>query len=668
MFRHPFLAVVLIGLILFGNSRASADTWTNYADIGPTLLAYESTYPTLCKRYNLGQSVQGRDIWALRISDNMPTEEDEPEFKYVSTMHGDEIVGTKMCMMLIDYLLTNYGTDAQATNIIDEVDLWIVPLMNPDGYDKASRTRGNANGVDLNRDFPDLGDPNTTSGRQAETAVIMNWSALHTFTASANLHGGALVANYPFDNEDTGSRYADDDLLLIWMSEEYTQHNLPMWNGDWYHGRTNGADWYIVHGCMQDWNYHFMGDKEITLELGDVKEPPASQIPQFWADNRVAMMSYIETSLVGVRGLVTDGVSGLPVAATIRVDGRSFNDVYSDPDIGDYHRLIEPGTYNLSFEAVGYDPITVSNIPVLSGDATRQDVQMYTPPTLGFPNGGEELKIGLTDAVAWAGNTVAQYQVQYTDNADALQVTGDGFESGSLTPEYTTGGSASWSVTSGSTHSGTFAAQAGNTTHNQVTWMTRTVNGGDMSFWYRVSSEDTYDFFNFYVDGVRVVHVSGNGSWTQYATTLSAGSHELKWEYTKDVSVSSYSDTAWIDDLQITDDGTVWTDVIALTPAGVSSTPWTPPYLGVDYKVRVRAVYDSGTTFGQWDVSDATFSVVPTQGDGDFSDNGTVDLFDFASFQQCFGVNPLTAGCAPGDLDGNGVVEVQDLDDFVSQM
>ncbi|GJM26754.1 MAG: hypothetical protein DHS20C16_31690 [Phycisphaerae bacterium] len=668
MSRHSFVAVVLLGSMAFGNSRAWADTWTSYADIGPTFATLEATYPTLCKRYHIGQSVQGRDIWALRISDNMPLEEDEPEFKYVSTMHGDEITGTKMCMMLIDYLLTNYGVDPQATNIVDEVDLWIVPLMNPDGYDKASRTRENANGVDLNRDFPAYGEPNTTAGRQTETAVIMDWSALHTFTASANVHGGALVANYPFENEDSGSRYTPDDLLFIWMAEEYSQHNLPMWNGDWFHGRTNGADWYQTTGSIQDWNYYFMGCNEITLELSDIKEPPASEIGQFWSENRLSLMSYIETCLVGVRGLVTDGVSGLPVAATVRAVGRDFHDVYSDPAVGDYHRLIEPGTYDLSFEAAGYDPLTLTNVPVLAGDATRRDVQMYTPPALGFPNGGEALKIGLTDNISWTGNPVAQYQVQYTENANALQLTEDGFESGTLGPEYANGGSASWNVASGTTHGGSFAARAGNITHNQVTWMTRTVNGGDMSFWYRVSSEATYDFFNFYIDGNRVVHVSGNGSWTQYSTTLAPGSHELKWEYTKDVSVNGLSDTAWIDDLQITDDGTVWTDVIALTPTGVSSIPWIPPYLGVDYKVRVRAVYDGGTSLGQWDASDATFSVIPTIGDGDFSDDGTVDLLDFASFQRCFEVDPLSAPCAPGDLDGNGAVELQDLDNFVSQM
>ena len=195
---RSFLAIASVAVLMFVSATAPADTWTDYADIGPDLLSYETTYPTLAKRYDLGASYEGtRRLWAIRISDNVTVEEDEPGFKYIATMHGDEIVGTKMCMMLIDYLLTNYGSDPQCTNIIDEVDLWIVPLMNPDGYDRVNRTRENAQGIDLNRNFPEGtdGDPNTTDGRAIETAVIMNWSFGVSFTASANFHGGALVVN-----------------------------------------------------------------------------------------------------------------------------------------------------------------------------------------------------------------------------------------------------------------------------------------------------------------------------------------------------------------------------------------------------------------------------------------------------------------------------------------
>ena len=115
--------------------------------------------------------------------------------------------------------------------------------------------------------------------------------------------------------------------------------------------------------------------------------------------------------------------------------------------------------------------------------------------------------------------------------------------------------------------------------------MTRDVSGGQLSFWYRVSSEANYDFFNFYIDETRVIHVAGNGSWQYYSTTLPAGSYELKWEYDKDVNTSHYNDTAYIDDLELTDDQTTWQDIIALTAPGATSTPWTPTATGTARRV-----------------------------------------------------------------------------------
>jgi carboxypeptidase D len=275
---RTLVSVLAGGLLSLGVARpAAAQSWIEYSEIGSNFAALEASYPDLCARYDLGLSVEGRHLWALRISDNVLVEEDEPEFKYISTMHGNEILGATLCMMLIDHLLNNYGTDGQATNIVDETELWIVPLMNPDGYDRSPRSRYNAHGVDLNRNFPEYGEPNTTSGREIETQHIMNWSFGRSFTCSANLHTGSLVANYPLDNDDPGSQYTPDEDLFIHISEEYSRYNLPMWNSPYfYHGITNGADWYMIWGGMQDWNYHFMGNTEVTLELSDVHNLPAS--------------------------------------------------------------------------------------------------------------------------------------------------------------------------------------------------------------------------------------------------------------------------------------------------------------------------------------------------------------------------------------------------------
>ena len=644
-----------------------ADTWTDYDDIGPDLLGYETTYPDLCKRYDLGRSYQGRHLWAIRISDNVLVEEDEPEFKYIATMHGDEIVGTKMSMNLIDWLLTNYGSDPQATNIIDEIDLWIVPLMNPDGYDRSPRTRYNAQGIDLNRNFPEWinGDPNTPDGRGTETQVIMGWSFGQSFTCSANFHGGALVANYPFDNDGLGSNPSPtpDDAMFIYISEEYSYYNSPMWNGSWYHGITNGAAWYSINGGMQDWNYRYMGCNEVTMELGNTKEPSASQIPAFWNENRESMLYYIETCLIGVRGIVTDGQTGLPLAATITVVGRD-HEIYTDPDVGDYHRMLMPGSYDLTFEADGYDPLTLTGITVDPGDATRLDVEMWAGAEVTYPNGGETLSAGVPIDVTWTGNPATAFHVQYTDNYGDSGIVTDGFERTFLGPDYATGGGASWWTTTADSHSGSRSARAGDIGDNDISWMTRTVDGGDMSFWYRVDSEGDYDYFNFYIDGDRKLHVSGDVNWTQYSTTMPAGSYTLKWEYDKDASVSSGSDTVWIDDLELVADNTIWTDIIAETSVGADSTPWTPPAAGTDYKVRVRGSYGGGA-YGSWGESESTFTVTTTTADGDYDDDGDVDLADFAAFQMCF--EQVAAGACGDAFEfvSDGTIDLDDLGGFV---
>ena len=160
-------------LALAAAPPAAADSWTEYSEIGPTFAALETSYPDLCARYDLGLSVEGRHLWALRISDNVLLEEDEPEFKYISTMHGNEPVGMELCLNLIHLLVDEYGSDPQITDLVNEVEIWIMPLMNPDGYTMG--IRHNAQGVDLNRDFPDrVTDPNNTPiGRATETQMVM---------------------------------------------------------------------------------------------------------------------------------------------------------------------------------------------------------------------------------------------------------------------------------------------------------------------------------------------------------------------------------------------------------------------------------------------------------------------------------------------------------------
>ena len=197
--------------------------YPTYDQIVSTLQNRAAQYPAICQAVNLGPSSTNKDIWALRITDNPGVEEDEPEFKYISTMHGDEVTGVVMCLNLSDYLLTNYSFLERVSTIVNNADIWIVPCMNPYGY--INNTRYNATGMDLNRSFPEgsTGEPNTINGRPKEVQTIMLWSFAHSFTLAANFHGGALVVNYPFDNDGQGSQFSPtpDEDMFVWISEEY---------------------------------------------------------------------------------------------------------------------------------------------------------------------------------------------------------------------------------------------------------------------------------------------------------------------------------------------------------------------------------------------------------------------------------------------------------------
>ncbi len=643
-----------------------------YPEIGPLLLAAETNFPDICRRYDLGLSTNGRHLWALLITDHPDLEEDEPEFRYVSTLHGNEWLGAEMCLYLIDHLTTSYGTDPRVTALVDSVELWLVPLANPDGHEQSPPTRTNAQGVDINRNFPcPYTSPNNSpTGRAPETAALMNWCFAQSFTLAANFHTGAMVVNYPFDANASGASVdtpTPDDDMFEWISREYSRHNLPMWNSPYFDdGITNGADWYVIYGGLQDWSYVYMGTNEVTIELSDTFIPSASQLPTYWSNNRESMLAYAETSLIGVRGLVIDDQTGRPLPATVTVLGRDHA-VFTDPDVGDYHRMLLPGTYALRFDAGGCDPVLAPNVLVNAGPATRLDVAMPAPAHILSPNGGEIVPLGAPLTIAWSGSPAARFCVQYTDRAGEITTDLDGFESGTFSGDYATGGHAAWYVATGTAHNGTRAARSGKLNDNQTSWLERTVEctgNLELRFWYRVSSESGYDYLRFTINGAQRFARSGDTGWLEYVETLPPGTHTLRWEYAKDGSLAGGSDCAWLDDLELTGEFTDWIEIVALTEPGATSVDWTPAAPATACAVRVRAVYDTGL-FGAWDESDAPFAVVDASA-ADFDADGDVDLTDFASFAACFNGPdaPPAPGCA-ADADFDADADV-DLNDFAA--
>jgi PKD repeat protein len=387
------------------------DSYPTYTEYVNKMTYYANTFPSLCSLETIGTTQNGRALLVLKISDNVNIEEAEPEFFYTSSMHGNEIAGFPLMIRLIDYLLNNYGTNTEVTNLVNSTELYINPSANPDGtYGSTgsvtinSPTRSNASGQDLNRNYPDhenIGRINEGAGNtsrlhvsstggvyELETTAFMNFEASKDFVLSANFHGGTELVNYPGDN--TFTQHPDHD-YYEYISAEYATHaqNASDALGDFNYmtvdedqgtypspGVTHGATWYTVYGGRQDYMTFYRHAKEVTIELSNVKFVSGSQLPNLWEYNKQAFLDYIKQANYGFQGTVSDA-SGNPIAAKISISGHDFNNswVNSSITLGDYYRLIEAGTYNVTYEANGYTPQTIS-VTVTNNTKTTQNITL----------------------------------------------------------------------------------------------------------------------------------------------------------------------------------------------------------------------------------------------------------------------------------------------------
>ena len=351
-------------------------TYPTQTQIGTLLADLAAAYPAICRTVSLGQSVQGREMWGIVISADVNSTTAEPEVLLTGSIHGDEVVSMTLLLNLAHHLALNYGQPGYAalTDLVDHTEIHIMPLHNPDGY--VAGTRRNANGVDLNRNFgPPAG---TDPVRQVENLNYMAYAAARHFVISSNGHGGALVVNYPWDYTYTR---APDDAALIRLSLEYSTWNLPMYNGGFSQGITNGADWYVVTGSLQDWAYDQTDCIDLTIEQGNIKWPAATSLAGYWNDNRESYLHLIAAAHYGINGVVSDSLSGAPLDAVVSVAGNSKS-VHTDPAHGDYYKLLDTGTYSLTFAADGYRTKTISGISTVWGTPTVVDValrQLATP-------------------------------------------------------------------------------------------------------------------------------------------------------------------------------------------------------------------------------------------------------------------------------------------------
>ncbi|XP_008793468.3 carboxypeptidase SOL1 [Phoenix dactylifera] len=344
-------------------SEAMTHEYMSNSELEKAMKEFTQRCANISRIYSIGKSVKGIPLWVVEISDKPGQEEAEPAFKFIGNVHGDEPVGRELLISLANWLCDNYRKDPLATLIVNNVHLHVLPTMNPDGF--ALRRRGNANNVDLNRDFPDQFYPmnDIVSLRQPETRAIMNWIKERHFTASASLHGGALVANYPWDgSQDTRKQYVacPDDKTFRSMARLYSRSHYNMsLSKEFEGGITNGALWYPIYGGMQDWNYIHGGCFELTLEISDDKWPKANELPVIWEYNRMSMLNLV-ASLVktGVHGRIFSSDKGRPLPASVVIQGIDIR-VNASRTYGDYHRMLAPGErYEVTASMPGFQSKT----------------------------------------------------------------------------------------------------------------------------------------------------------------------------------------------------------------------------------------------------------------------------------------------------------------------
>ena len=107
------------------------DYYPTYEEYVDMMSAFADSFPNICRLHNLGTLNSGRKILIVQISDNVGQKENEPSFLYTSSMHGDELAGYILSLRLIDYILHGYGDNPRLTNLVNEIDIWINPLANP---------------------------------------------------------------------------------------------------------------------------------------------------------------------------------------------------------------------------------------------------------------------------------------------------------------------------------------------------------------------------------------------------------------------------------------------------------------------------------------------------------------------------------------------------------
>lgn len=264
-------------LVSYYADRAMADNggYKTFSDVAAYLDSIHMDHPSITTApFSIGTTHEGRDLWAMKISDNPGVDEAEPEVLYNGLHHAREPIGAEALLYFMDHLTDNYGSDPTATGIVNGRELYLVPVVNPDGYvynettypsgggmwRKNRRDNGDGSyGVDLNRNYgyqwgyDDEGSSPSTSSAlyrgpssfsEPETQALRDLCESHEFIIIMNYHSYGNLFLFPWGYDQL---YTPDHLYFMAMADSATTFN----------GYSPSPGWglYVTNGNSDDWDY-----------------------------------------------------------------------------------------------------------------------------------------------------------------------------------------------------------------------------------------------------------------------------------------------------------------------------------------------------------------------------------------------------------------------------
>lgn len=402
------------------DDRQTELKYQTYSEYVENLNILAEQYSDIIKVYNIGMS-QGKkqgledydhDIWLIKVSDNVNTEEAEPGFLFVGEHHARETQSFAVTYNFLIHLLTNYQTDEKIKSYVDNNQIYFIPLLNPDGYmitktingmwrknanlngtalSQYSFNTGSYSGVDLNRNYEYMwGEGNSSSAKNNDTYMgAASFSESETYTldsvvSSLNIQGAitfhsyaeAILIPYCYSNSAKPKDYSEIQSLASLMAEDLQKES----GGPYDVGTPEDVLGYGVGGVMTDQMYSQYGIFTYCVELWTEFYTKVEDLPPLATKCIGASEKIIERATYKtLRGIVT--LDGKPVKAKIEISGIDDQngdraDYYSFEKTGLYVRFLPIGTYTLTV-TLDSDPTvskTIENIEIKENEITNVDV------------------------------------------------------------------------------------------------------------------------------------------------------------------------------------------------------------------------------------------------------------------------------------------------------